>query len=115
MKAFVKENTQLTRNSFMDFGWGNGYICITKDNRLYGMSYSDIHKEFRIDVNGGLTFSEYAKDLLPKWSKEIPKGYEDSWVIGFDTCHSWDTLEQWDINSVFNEALSLKQQLEKQL
>ena len=109
MKAFVKENTWLTRKSFMDFGWGNGYVTISKGHPLHGKDYDTIHDLVpKIDVNGGLTFADTADTL--KWD-ELPEGSEGSWVVGFDTTHSWDTLEMWSKEKVMEEAENLKNQL----
>ena len=111
MKAFVKENTWLTRKSFMDFGWGNGYVVIPKGHVLHGISYNGIHELIpNLEVNGGLTFSDTVDTL--SW-KEIPKGSEGGWVVGFDTAHSWDTLEMWSKEKVMEEAENLKNQLLK--
>jgi len=109
MKAFVKENTWLTRNSFMDFGWGNGYVIIPKGHPLHGKNYDEIHDLIpALVVNGDLTFADSADDL--KWD-ELPDNSEGAWVIGFDTAHSWDTLEKWCKDAVMEEAERLKNQL----
>ena len=111
MKSFIKENTFLTRDSFMDFGWGNGYVVIPKGHKLHGMNYNDIHDAIpSLSVNGGLTFSASADSLA--WD-EIPEGSEGCWVVGFDTAHSWDTLEMWGVNQVKLEAENLMDQLLK--
>jgi hypothetical protein len=111
MKVFIKENTWLTRKSFMDFGWGNGYVVIPKGHVLNGKSYDEIHELIpNLKVNGGLTFSDTADTMT--W-KEIPKGSEGGWVIGFDTAHSWDKLENWSQEQVMLEVLNLKEQLQK--
>jgi hypothetical protein len=112
MKAFIRENTWLTRGSFMDFGWGNGYVVIPKGNMLHGKGRDEIHDLIpMLEANGGLTFAESVDHLKP-W-KEIPDGYDDGWVIGFDTAHSWDTLEKWSEDAVMLEAEKLKEQLEQ--
>jgi hypothetical protein len=104
--AFVKENKHLTRG-FIDFGWGNGYVAVPYSHPCYGMSYDDIHDKYNIEVNGGLTFSAQAdKDFWP----EKPEG--DWWIVGFDTAHYGDSLENWpDALSVLREAKRLKKQL----
>lgn len=109
MKAFVKENTWLPRDNFSDHGWGNGYVTIPKGHPLHGMDYDKIHDLIpQLRVNGGLTFSASGKYL--KWN-ELPKGSGNSWVVGFDTSHCWDTLEMWSKERVMNEAERLKAQL----
>ena len=111
MKAFTKKNTWLERKSYMDFGWGNGYVVIPKGHVLHGKSYDQIHRLMPwISVNGGLTFADDVDSL--KW-EAIPKGSEGGWVVGFDTCHAWDTLNNWSEPKVMLEALNLKEQLER--
>jgi hypothetical protein len=97
----------------MDFGWGNGYVVIPKGHVLNGKSYDEIHELIpNLQVNGGLTFSDTADTMT--W-KEIPKGSEGGWVIGFDTAHSWDKLENWSQEQVMLEVLNLKEQLQKSI
>lgn len=111
MKIFVKENTWLKRDNFIDFGWGNGYVIIPKGHPLHGKDYNTIHKLLpRLEVNGGLTFVESIDDL--DW-KELPKGNKGSWVVGFDTIHSWNTLEIWNKEKVIEETKKLRNQLLK--
>lgn len=103
MKAFIKKNT------WSPGGWGNGYVTIPKGHPLHGKDYDIIHDLIpKLHVNGGLTFSDSADSL--KWN-ELPKGSEGSWVVGFDTAHSWDTLEMWSKEKVMEEAENLKNQL----
>lgn len=111
MKIFVKENTWLKRSRFRNFGWGNGYVVIPKGNMLHGKSYNEIHDLIpMLDANGGLTFADSVDDL--KTWKEIPKDCDGGWIVGFDTAHSWDTLEKWDKQAVILETENLKKQLE---
>ena len=111
MKTFVKENTRGERSGTFDFGWGNGYVVIPKGHKLHGMHYNDIHDLIHIRVNGGITLSEPV-DVLSNW-EEIPKDSGDGWVVGFDTCHSWNTLEQWSKEDVMAEAVKLMEQLKQ--
>lgn len=110
MKAFVKENSWLPRGSFMDFGWGNGYVVIPKGHPLHGKSYDEIHNLIpNLQINGGLTFSDDA-DSLTTWD-EITEDCIEDWVVGFDTAHCWDTLEKWSKEAVLEETEMLKNQL----
>jgi len=109
MKAFVKENTWLLREKFMDFGWGNGYVVIPKGHPLHGKDYDKIHDLIpTLTVNGGLTLADYADNL--QW-KELPEGSEGAWVVGFDTAHIGDTLIRWSKEAVIQETEKLKNQL----
>lgn len=106
IKWFVKENTWLHRG-VVTFGWGNGYVCLPKDHPCYGMDYNIIHNNYKIHINGGLTFSESSDNI--GWD-EVPKG--DYWIVGFDTVHSWDNLEMWPKESVEDETKKLVSQFE---
>lgn len=107
MKYFVKENTFLPRGGYMDFGWGNGYVCIPPNHPLHGVDYNNFPN---LEVNGGLTFSEHASGLTT-W-KEIPEDCKDCWVVGFDTAHSWDTLDMWSKKAVELETKKLAEQID---
>lgn len=82
------------------FGWGNGYVAISKHHPYYEIDYTKINS---INVHGGLTFSGFTEH----WN--IPKKY---WVIGFDTCHYNSIYYLPDEKSVMKETLKLKEQLE---
>jgi hypothetical protein len=105
MEIFVKENTWLGK-SLINHGWGNGHVIISKGHKLHGVHYDNID----VNVHGGLTFSENAKDL--NWP-EIPESLKDGWVVGFDTAHYKDTSEKWPKDSVLAETYRLKEQLLK--
>lgn len=109
MKAFIRENKHLEVKNMMDFGWGNGYVVIPKGHPLHGKAYDVIHDLMpELETNGRLTFSDTADTL--EWD-ELPKGSKNGWVVGFDTVHSWDTLERWSEEKVMKEAEKLKKQL----
>lgn len=83
-------------------GWGQGYAIIPPGHPYYGILPD-------VEVHGGITFSEYAKDIdWPEISPEDKNGY----IIGFDTAHAWDTPEQWPKENVEAEARYLAEQLE---
>jgi hypothetical protein len=109
MKTFIKKITWLSRKSKygipkMEFGWGNGYVVISKEHPLYGKTHDELN-EF-LDIHGGITFSDYAKGIIKR------KGInDDDWVIGFDTCHYDDTLENWPKEKVKEETKKLKKQI----
>ena len=87
-------------------GWGNGYVALPKEHPCFGMDYDAIHEKYDIDVNGGLTFASQAHLNQPAETIGM-------WIIGFDTLHCDDTMEQWpSAESVLAEANRLKQQLE---
>lgn len=105
MKVVIKENTWFTRDMF-DFGWGNGYVLIPKDNHLHGKHYDDIN----VDVHGGLTFSGLVDTkMVEDW--ELDKEDEGKWCVGFDTSHYGDNLSKWSKEKVQEETERLKEQL----
>ena len=88
-------------------GWGNGYVALPKKHPLYGVDYEEL-SEFGIYAHGGITYSECAKYL-----KHVPDDIQDDdWLVGFDTCHAGDTLDNWDMKHVRAETLGLKKDLE---
>lgn len=108
MRAFVKESIHLDRK-YIDFGWGNGYVVIPAGHILHGVDYNNIE----VEVHGGLTFSDHADQL--DWP-EIKVEDNGSWIIGFDTAHAYDTLDNWPKEKVQKEAdLLLKQVINYQI
>lgn len=73
MPCFVKRN---------NFGSWCGYVGLSKDHPLYGISYDDVYAKVDIDVHGGLTYSDF-------WDLKKSESGEIYWV-GFDCCHSND-------------------------
>lgn len=60
VKHFIKRNIWLTG---MDVDWGNGYVCIPKGHKAYGLEYEQLSEKFGIDIHGGLTFSSSSEEL----------------------------------------------------
>ena len=87
-------------------GWGNGYVVIPEGHPYYGKHYDDIP----VVVHGGLTFSEFAKDL--DWKELSMEDLDSGYVVGFDTAHYGDNIINCDENFVVQETLRLKKQLE---
>ena len=111
-RIIIKENTWLSRDiKFnLDFGWGNGYVVIPKGHKLHGLGYNEIHDLMPLlECNGGLTFSDYGYNCA-NWD-EINKLDYDKWIIGFDTAHSWDTLENKPKEEVERLTIELINQL----
>ncbi len=86
-------------------GWGNGYVAIPPSNPWHKVYYDSIP----VSVHGGLTFSELGEDYQGSFMPDnIPNDY---WIIGFDTSHGGDTLDNWPQFEVEKEILSLLTQL----
>lgn len=64
--------------SYMDIGWGNGYVAVDETHPLFGVHYDEID----LRAHGGLTYSEPHTINGVKF-----------WVFGFDTAHYMDNLE----------------------
>ena len=98
-------------------GWGNGYVLIPEGNKLFGMFFDDINKQYSINVHGGLTFSklltERHRELLGENAIDgnlIPNDIA-FWMIGFDTCHIFDNKSNWSRDDVENETRELLKQV----
>lgn len=95
--SFVIENTWLSR-AVVDHGWGNGYVGVSKEHPFFEKSYDDLNE--LISIHGGLTFSEME-----------PIEDNDYWVIGFDTCHAWDSEKEHTKEWVIAETERLLSQV----
>lgn len=115
--AFLNSTVNRRFSMWGDSGYANGYVAIPPSNPYYGKSYMDDLCE-KIEVHGGLTFSDQINRLKEEWGedvecidfdslKDIPDGY---WVFGFDTMHYMDG-PQLDREWCINEAKSLMNQL----
>ena len=107
LKSFTIENTWLTRKN-NNHGWGNGYVAVPVGHKYHGLDYDEIDE---ITINGGLTLSCKAEEF--SGNKEVDDSYAGYWVLGFDTCHAYDSLERWSEEEVEKETLFLKLQLER--
>jgi hypothetical protein len=86
--------------TFMERGWGNGYVAIPPTHPAYKMDWDTML--YDIDVHGGITYSNFGDGI------RAPKNW---WVIGFDTSHYGDTMERWPKEAVEAETKRLFCQL----
>ena len=107
LEIVLKEITWL---SGMTTGWGNGYVVIPKGHQLHGMHYDKIEENYDISVHGGLTFSDSVRNV--SLSPEFKKLPADSWLIGFDTAHFSDNIDDWPKEAVQAEAARLRDQIQ---
>lgn len=110
MRTMIVENNWLPG---LNHGWGNGYVLIPEGNHLHGKDYDTLN-EF-VDVNGGLTFSELVdEELIKSWKCDHDMTEKDlgSWVVGFDTAHYRDTIDNWPKEAVQAETERLLSQLQ---
>lgn len=113
-------------------GWGNGYVAVPPEHPLWGKTYND--DDFPdLDVHGCVTFTEpclYAEETAVTNAKITPwcvgrRCWQlqhgepldgdipcDWWLIGFDTCHGGDSLENWPKERAIEETTKLQKQIE---
>ena len=111
IKGFIIENDQ---SILRGCGFANGYVVIPKNHPLWGLHYTAEEIE-SLNVHGGITFSEKVdEDMINHilWGKDLEDGDLGSWIIGFDTCHSGDTLKKWPQVKVEKEVIKLLKQVE---
>lgn len=114
--AFINSYANNYYNNYKDStlvaGYANGYVAIPKEHPYYGRDCNEIN----VDVHGDLTFSDFGKFFRESKTIEFINGslkdIEDYWVLGFDTCHFGDNLENWPREAVIEETLKLKKILE---
>ena len=90
-KLSLKENIRLTNLHIG--GWGNGYVGLPFWHPWYKLGYDDIP----VDVHGGLTFSNLDEET-------------DLWIIGFDTNHGGDNMENRSFMWIEEETHRLQSQ-----
>lgn len=61
-----------------------GYVGVKPGHLAHGKGYDDVS----VDIHGGLTYSEKCGNFI---CHEDPTGEENTWWLGFDTCHLGDT------------------------
>lgn len=70
---------------FENYGWGNGYVALPKENPFHGYHYDHLNELFFGGFPEVLTWSNYALDM--KGHNFITPGM---WLVGFDTAHGWN-------------------------
>ena len=129
MFAFVIKDTLTNelkqKNSISAFfnikttmGWGNGYVALAHNHKLYGKDYMDIEDELNCNIHGGLTYSAEmtGNQILNKGiliSDASINRNATYWVIGFDTKHYGDTLKTCSREYVIQESLKLLKMLKE--
>jgi len=101
----------------MTYGWGNGYVLLPTNHPYHGVDYDDIP----IQIHGGLTFGEkFNSDGFLEWVGDMEifgsvdfnncDKFNGYWIIGFDTNHHSDNLENCSLDFVSNEVVRLLEQ-----
>ena len=101
--------------------WGryNGYVAFKEKLPLSIQGGCDYENEPMldeyIDIHGGITYDNPSisekQPIIPITA--IPEDFYSYRVIGFDTCHTLDMIEEWIFEEVKNETLNLKSQIEE--
>lgn len=97
---FVLESN--TSEYALERGWGNGYAVVDPNNKLHGLSESEV-MGMGVSIESEIAYSG---------KMEYIKGKEH-WVIGFDTAHFGDSIEKWPKSRVEFVAQELARQVEK--
>lgn len=122
VKSFVTKVTWLYRCDLFDFGWGNGYVIIPSKFKLDIKAKGDIYNLIPdLTTHKGITFSGRVKDF--RWwhvdvsnkKRRTLKKDKNAWVIGFDTCHGGDCLENCSKEYVLHTTRQLQSQIVKYL
>lgn len=86
----------------------NGYVILGKNHPFDGTR--DIIGDY--DVHGGITFANKLKDFNIDPYPEL-WAYADNWVVGFDTAHAGDNVDNWGLDKTVNETIKLSQLMNK--
>jgi len=89
VKSFLR-SIEIDLQEFLIGGWGNGYVGLPKWHPYFELNYEEIP----IRIHGGLTYSDYNEN------KKL-------WVIGFDTNHFGDSIENCSMDYVKKETYHL--------
>ena len=80
----------------LDKGWGNGYVAVPPTHPAYKVDFD------KFNIHGGITYTGFGN------GQDAPR---DWWVLGFDTSHYDDNIEQWPKEAVEAETKRLFCQL----
>ena len=120
VQYFCVENEQYTTGTYVvERGWGNGYLVIPKEHPLWGVHYDVINESSHLLPHGGWTFSQFYHKMKNQSNKFITEESffefnKDDWIIGFDTAHYNDNLDNWPKKEVFNHIRELAQYYSKE-
>jgi hypothetical protein len=78
-------------------GWGNGYVVLPPNHEFHGKFYDDIMSS--IDACEELTYS-----------KADGNG---NWVVGWDSAHLHQTMENYPMSVVLSQTQLLERQLNR--
>lgn len=86
-----------------------GYVGVSQDHPLYEINFMDEtirNNNIGLDVNGGLTFSDYGCNVCGKAGE-----FDKYWFFGFDCAHDFNREFPCSLESVINDCKNLANQL----
>lgn len=105
-------SSEIYGNKFIEKGWGYGYVALPPTHPLHlgnldnitntDIIFKKITLVQNLNVHGGPTYSNLGDGV---------KAPKDWWVIGFNTSHQGDTIENWPKEAVEAETKKLFCQL----
>lgn len=107
MNCFIIKREEI---SFLDTGWGNGYISLPSFHPLYKKNYQQINESNYQLPHGNWTCANYFKDFNSKFKIQVLKNSNINdldWILGFDTAHLGDNKKKWSKKNVLNETLRI--------
>jgi hypothetical protein len=93
LTILVRENSWMS--PWMEKGWGNGYVILPKIHSFHSVGCNFLNEH--LEGLKSLTYADTNGD--------------GEWMVGFDTCHSGDTIDNWPESEVLKETELLRDQL----
>lgn len=84
---------RLVKTNITEAGWGNGYVVLPKGHLFHGLDTFELDELLAKDFHFPISYAE--------------AGENGSWVVGFDTMHSWCNKENCSLEVVENLAQQL--------
>ncbi|GEM_PF-917837 len=124
-----------TPQTYLPRGTHNGYVAIPPEHPCFEGDYFE-SPVADLEIHGGITYSEPVcfREETHMSARKVKQEYigtrnpllddveyvtdeteipDDWWILGFDTCHYGDNTLKWNKESVTQETLELKRQLEE--
>lgn len=112
--AFLKETPSFIKK-LKEGGQFNGYLLIPMEYIPFRYENTDMPMP-----HGGVTLEYRGSECIKKfidysdtfWENEARPDYSKYVCVGFDTLHSGDTWERWNMDAVWDETLEWKEAVE---
>lgn len=107
MKMFIKQSRFRDTPIFSYSGWGTGYVVLDQDHPYFNIEYDNIP----VDVHGGLTYGKIIDShALLNFSPHLSENDLGKYIIGFDTFHYMDNIQNCPREYVLAETQRLYDQ-----